>query len=320
MAVALSAGKPKSITALHTLQGMTAQPGLKAHWLFPPNLPSKTEPPMSCFLDRGWTIFCAVAPPKAPETVQQFRQSMWSMCMLLSFLLMNWDLMKSCFAIAWWEIWWNHVFAKLRSNVHQDCGTEDLQHAQIKKGRLFDISLLLGLYAGLNIDALHLYFSLDRWAGHWFVGSQHLVMRYLSTSLCFNLFWFNVWWTQNVTPNKFHQPSFFCNLFVVTSILQSTDGASKEKGGPWAPKKKIFSFFLFYEKWRWVPRVVRYKFFAWWREGVWNASKVGSLDDLFFVVFGSLGLRDLPFMLEDQCINFWWYMLWCMLDPSFYFQ
>ena len=25
----------------------------------------------------------------------------------------------------------------------------------------------------------------------------------------------------------------------------------------------------------------------------------------FFVVFGSLGLRDLPFMFEDQCINFW---------------
>ena len=43
MAVALSAGKPKSITALHTLQGMTAQPGLKAHWSFPPNLPSKTK-------------------------------------------------------------------------------------------------------------------------------------------------------------------------------------------------------------------------------------------------------------------------------------
>ena len=28
---------------LHTLQGMTAQPGLKAHWSFPPNLPSKTK-------------------------------------------------------------------------------------------------------------------------------------------------------------------------------------------------------------------------------------------------------------------------------------
>ena len=63
--------------------------------------------------------------------------------------------MKSCFAIAWCEIWWNPVFAKLRSNVHQDCGTEALQHAQINKGWLLDISLLLGLYAGLIIDALH---------------------------------------------------------------------------------------------------------------------------------------------------------------------
>ena len=97
---------------------------------------------------------------------------------------------------------------------------------------------------------------------------------------------------------------------------ESTDGAPKEKGGPWAPKKKGIFIFLFYEKWRWVPCIVRYKFFAWWRKGVWNASWVGSLDDLFFVVFGSLGLRDLPFMFEDQCSNF----RWCMLDHSFYFQ
>ena len=46
----------------------------------------------------------------------------------------------------------------------------------------------------------------------------------------------------------------------------------KRKGDLELRRKNIFSFFLFYEKWRWVPRVVRYKFFAWWREGVWNAS------------------------------------------------
>ena len=34
---------PANQKTLHTLQGMTAQPGLKAHWSFPPNLPSKTK-------------------------------------------------------------------------------------------------------------------------------------------------------------------------------------------------------------------------------------------------------------------------------------
>ena len=37
----------------------------------------------------------------------------------------------------------------------------------------------------------------------------------------------------------------------------------KRKGDLELRRKKIFSFFLFYGKRRWVPRVVRYKFFAW---------------------------------------------------------
>ena len=116
---------------------------------------------------------------------------------------------------------WNHVLRLhgarfdeilfLQSSV-QTCirivETEDLQHAQINKGWLLDISLLLGLYAGLIIDALHFIFTLDRWAGHWFFGSQHLVLRYLSPSLCFNLFLVQRLMdtkcnTKQVSPTKF---------------------------------------------------------------------------------------------------------------------
>ena len=46
----------------------------------------------------------------------------------------------------------------------------------------------------------------------------------------------------------------------------------RERGTLSSEEKKVFSFFYFMKKWRWVPCIVRYKFFAWWRKGVWNAS------------------------------------------------
>ena len=50
---------------------------------------------------------------------------------------------------------------------------------------------------------------------------------------------------------------------VVCASIESRMVPPKRKGDLELRRKKIVSFFLFYEKRRWVPRVVRYKFFAW---------------------------------------------------------
>ena len=176
------------------------------------------SPPMSCFLDRGWTIFSAVAHQRPQKLCSnfvnlchvhvaffsvlnelRFNEIMFCDCMVR-------DLMKSCFCKAPFKRasgLWNWRLAACTD----------------KQGMAVGYFFAIGVVRWANYWCFAFYFTLDRWAGHWFFGSQHLVLRYLSPSLCFNLFWFNVWWTQNVTPNKFHQPNFFCNLFAVTSIL-----------------------------------------------------------------------------------------------------
>ena len=62
--------------------------------------------------------------------------AMWSMCTSLSFLLLKWDLMKSCFLQS-------SVQTCIRNAELKTCGMHR------KKGWLFDISMLLRLYAGL---------------------------------------------------------------------------------------------------------------------------------------------------------------------------
>ena len=92
-----------------------------------------------------------------------------------------------------------------------------------------------------------------------------------------------------ITRSKsIHRRSRSSGVLLVSFLLDFPPPAVKNRNSIWSkdprmvpPKKKddlelrrknIFSFFNFMTKWRWVPRVVRYKFFAWWREGVWNAS------------------------------------------------
>ena len=101
--------------ALHTLQGMTAQPGLKAHWSFPPNLPSKTKwlatyvmlsrPRVNYFL-----CSCATKGARNCAAIS----SIYVVHVHVAFFSLNelrfneimfcdctvWDLMKSCFCKA----------------------------------------------------------------------------------------------------------------------------------------------------------------------------------------------------------------------------